>query len=105
MPRPLVNEEPMTGAERQARYRAVHAAGAPVVRTRRPVDRRPGSNGGTTPSPGRRAAGRVYQLAGVGGGKNPHVNGDESVLKTGQSLRGAALGSVGPGRCETSRRS
>jgi hypothetical protein len=40
MPRPLVGEEPMTGAERQARYRAVHAAGAPVVRTRRPVDRR-----------------------------------------------------------------
>jgi hypothetical protein len=30
----------MTGAERQARYRAAHAAGAPVVRTRRPVDRR-----------------------------------------------------------------
>ena len=40
MPRPLVGEEPMTGAERQARYRAAHAAGAPVVRTRRPVDRR-----------------------------------------------------------------
>ena len=40
MPRPLVNEEPMTGAERQARYRAAHAAGAPVVRTRRPTDRR-----------------------------------------------------------------
>ena len=40
MPRPLVGEEPMTGAERQARYRAMHAAGAPVVRTRRPVDRR-----------------------------------------------------------------
>ena len=36
----LVNEEPMTGAERQARYRAAHAAGAPVVRTRRPADRR-----------------------------------------------------------------
>jgi hypothetical protein len=40
MPRPLVNEEPMTGAERQARYRAAHAVGAPVVRTRRPTDRR-----------------------------------------------------------------
>ena len=40
MPRPLVNEEPLTGAERQARYRAAHAAGAPVVRTRRPADRR-----------------------------------------------------------------
>ena len=42
---------------------------------------------------------------GVGGGENPRVNGDESVLKTGQSLHRAALGSVGPGRCETSRRS
>jgi hypothetical protein len=41
MSRPSVNEEPMTGAERQARYRAAHAAGAPVVRTRRPTDRRP----------------------------------------------------------------
>ena len=41
MPRPSVNEVPMTGAERQARYRAAHAAGAPVVRTRRPTDRRP----------------------------------------------------------------
>lgn len=40
MPRPLVNEEPMTGAERQARYRVAHGAGAPVVRTRRPADRR-----------------------------------------------------------------
>jgi hypothetical protein len=41
MSRPSVNEEPMTGAERQARHRAAHAAGAPVVRTRRPTDRRP----------------------------------------------------------------
>jgi hypothetical protein len=40
MPRPSLNEEPMTGAERQARYRAAHAAAAPVVRTRRPADRR-----------------------------------------------------------------
>ena len=40
MPRPSVNEEPMTGAERQARYRAARAAGAPVARTRRPTDRR-----------------------------------------------------------------
>jgi rhamnogalacturonyl hydrolase YesR len=30
----------MTGAERQARYRAAHAAGVPVIRTRRPADRR-----------------------------------------------------------------
>ena len=41
----------------------------------------------------------------VGGGENPRVNGDEAVLKTGQSSHRAALGSVGPGRCETSRRS
>jgi hypothetical protein len=40
MSRPSIHEEPMTGAERQARYRAAHAAGAPVVRTRRPADRR-----------------------------------------------------------------
>ena len=30
----------MTDAERQARYRAAHAAGAPVIRTRRPTDHR-----------------------------------------------------------------
>jgi hypothetical protein len=30
----------MTAAERQARYRAARAAGAPVVRTRRPADHR-----------------------------------------------------------------
>jgi hypothetical protein len=30
----------MTGAERQARYRTAHAAGAPVIRIRRPADRR-----------------------------------------------------------------
>ena len=35
------NEEPMTGAEHQPRYRAAHANGAPVVRTRRPADRCP----------------------------------------------------------------
>src|SRR5882757_3059861 len=40
MSRPLVNEEPMTGAERQTRYRAARAAGAPVIRVRRPADRR-----------------------------------------------------------------
>jgi hypothetical protein len=40
MPRPLVNEEPMTGAERQARYRAARAAGASVIGVRRPADRR-----------------------------------------------------------------
>ncbi len=40
MPRPPIGETPMTGAERQARYRAAHAAGAPVIRVRRPADRR-----------------------------------------------------------------
>jgi hypothetical protein len=32
-------DQPLTGAERQARYRARHAR-APVVRSRRPADRR-----------------------------------------------------------------
>jgi hypothetical protein len=40
VPRPSINETPMTGAERQARYRATHAGGAPVIRLRRPADRR-----------------------------------------------------------------
>ena len=30
----------MTGAERQARYRAARASDAPIIRIRRPVDRR-----------------------------------------------------------------
>src|ERR1019366_4868155 len=40
MPRKSIGETPMTGAERQARYRPMRAAGAPVIRTRRPTDRR-----------------------------------------------------------------
>ena len=40
MPRPSIGEAPMTGAERQARYRAAHANGTPVIRIRRPADRR-----------------------------------------------------------------
>ena len=40
MPRPPIGETPMPGAERQARYRAAHAAGVPVIRTRRPANRR-----------------------------------------------------------------
>ena len=40
MARHSISETAMTGAERQARYHAAHAAGAPVVRTRRPTDRR-----------------------------------------------------------------
>jgi hypothetical protein len=40
MPRPSIGETAMTGAERQARYRTMHADGAPVVHIRRPADRR-----------------------------------------------------------------
>ena len=40
MPRPSIGETPMTGAERQARYRATHAVGTPIIRVRRPADRR-----------------------------------------------------------------
>jgi hypothetical protein len=40
MSRPSISDTPMTGAERQARYRAARADGAPVVRVRRPADRR-----------------------------------------------------------------
>lgn len=40
MPRSSINETPMTGAERQARYRASRASGVPVLRLRRPADRR-----------------------------------------------------------------
>ena len=39
MPRRPIGERAMIDAERQARY-AAHAAGAPVMRTRRPADRR-----------------------------------------------------------------
>jgi len=35
MPRKSIGETAMTDAERQARYRAVRAAGKPVVRVRR----------------------------------------------------------------------
>jgi hypothetical protein len=38
MPRKSIGATAMTDAERQARYRATHAAGAPVIRTRRPAD-------------------------------------------------------------------
>jgi hypothetical protein len=40
MPRPSIGDIPMTGAERQARYRATRTTGAPVIRIRRPADRR-----------------------------------------------------------------
>jgi hypothetical protein len=40
MPRPAIGDIPMTGAERQARYRAARNSHAPVIRFRRPADRR-----------------------------------------------------------------
>ena len=40
MPRKSIGVTTMTDAERQARYRAARAAGAPLVRTRRPADHR-----------------------------------------------------------------
>jgi hypothetical protein len=40
MPRPSIGDRAMTDAERQARYRAARATGAPVLRTRRPADHR-----------------------------------------------------------------
>jgi hypothetical protein len=40
MSRPSISDTPMTGAERQARYRAARADGGPVIHLRRPVDRR-----------------------------------------------------------------
>ena len=40
MPRPSIGDIPMTGAERQARYRAARTSGVPVIRIRRPADRR-----------------------------------------------------------------
>jgi len=39
MPRPTIADTAMSGAERQARYRAARAAGSPVVRCRAPVNR------------------------------------------------------------------
>jgi hypothetical protein len=40
MPRKSIGEQPMTNAERQARYRGARAADARVTRTRRPADHR-----------------------------------------------------------------
>jgi hypothetical protein len=40
MSRPSISDTPMTGAERQARYRAARADSTPVVLIRRPADRR-----------------------------------------------------------------
>jgi hypothetical protein len=40
MSRHPIGDRAMTNAERQARHRAARAAGAPVIRIRRPIDRR-----------------------------------------------------------------
>jgi hypothetical protein len=40
MPRPSIGETAMTGAERQARYRATRMSSMPIIRFRRPADRR-----------------------------------------------------------------
>jgi hypothetical protein len=40
MPRKSIGERPMTDAERQARHRAAHPPGAPIIRVRRPADHR-----------------------------------------------------------------
>lgn len=40
MPRPSIGETAMTGAERQARWRAARETGKPVIRLRRRADRR-----------------------------------------------------------------
>ena len=40
MSRPSIGKAPMTGAQRQARYRALHADGVPVIHMRRAADRR-----------------------------------------------------------------
>jgi hypothetical protein len=40
MHRPSIGKTPMTGAERQARYRAARADGVPIIHIRRPADRR-----------------------------------------------------------------
>jgi hypothetical protein len=40
MLRPPFGDKPMTNAERQARYRAAHAADRPVIRYRRPAGQR-----------------------------------------------------------------
>jgi hypothetical protein len=40
MPRKSIGDTAMTNAERQARYRAARATGAPVIRMHHPVDHR-----------------------------------------------------------------
>ena len=64
MPRKLIGERPMTDAERQARHRAARAAGAPVVRMRRPADHRGRARVGMTCRAIDRITGAVCRLAG-----------------------------------------
>jgi hypothetical protein len=45
MPRPLIGETPMTCAERQARYRAAHAAGASAWLDALPDSQQDGATG------------------------------------------------------------
>jgi hypothetical protein len=40
MPRPSIGEAPLTGTERQARYRAARKNNVPIIRIRRATDRR-----------------------------------------------------------------
>ena len=40
MPRKPIGDKPLTNAERQARHRAARVAALPVIRYRRPADRR-----------------------------------------------------------------
>jgi hypothetical protein len=40
MPRSSIGDHSMTGAERQARYRAARISDTPIIRIRRPADRR-----------------------------------------------------------------
>jgi hypothetical protein len=42
MPRPSIGEAPMTGAERQARFRVAGMNNVSPMRIRRPADRRSG---------------------------------------------------------------
>ena len=53
MPRKMLGERPMTGAERQARHRAASVAGVSIIRMHRPADHR---------SRARRGQGAVAEL-------------------------------------------
>ena len=85
----------MTGAERQARYRAAPPAGAPVVRARRPTDRRSRiQRWNDTIAAAVRTAGRVCRLAGSVAGQ-----------PTGRCARRGLAGELVNSICRSSRRS